>query len=260
MQHRRKAIIGGTGVGSLANLKGPFLVETTYGNVETYRFTLAEEEILFLPRHGKAHNTPPHAINYRAQMKALQQEGITHIYALLTSGSMDESIHEGSLVVIEDFLDFTTGRNKTFFDGNDNKVAHVDMSDPYCKNLRSLFTEAAEQANIPIHTEGVYVCTEGPRFEGKTEIAMFQKCGGTLVGMTGIPEMFLAKELGMCYAAIGLISNMACGLKGENLAHIDHGKRIAQAKESALQIISNIFTTKPLTKDHCDCSNAVLHL
>ncbi len=173
---------------------------------------------------------------------------------------MDESVQEGSVVIIEDFLDFTTGRIKTFFDGDDNEVAHVDMSDPYCKDLRSLFTQAAEEAGIPIHANGVYVCTEGPRFEGKTEIAMFQKCGGTLVGMTGLTEMFLAKELGMCYAAIGLISNMACGLRGENLAQIDHDQRIAQAKESVLQIISNIFTTKPLTQDHCDCSNTVLHL
>lgn len=223
-------------------------------------FSLAGEEILFLPRHGKEHTTPPHAINFRAQMKALQQEGVSHVFALLTSGSMDESVQEGSVVVIEDFLDFTTGRIKTFFDGGDNEVAHVDMSDPYCRNLRSLFIQAAEEAGIPIHTNGVYVCTEGPRFEGKSEIAMFQKCGGTLVGMTGLPEMFLAKELGMCYAAIGLISNMACGLRGENLAHIDHGKRIALAKESALEIISNIFQSEPLTQDHCGCAKAVLHI
>lgn len=260
MPHCRKAIIGGTGVGSLANLSGPFPVETIYGVVETYRFILSGEEILFLPRHGRAHTTPPHAINYRAQMKAIQQEGVSHIFALLTSGSMDEAVVEGSIVVIEDFLDFTSGRQKTFFDGKDNTVAHVDMHDPYCKNLRSLFIQTAQARDLPIHTKGVYVCTEGPRFEGKAEIAMFQKLGGTLVGMTGLPEMFLAKELGMCYAAIGLISNMACGIKDENLAQIDHGQRVAAAKDSVLQVINSIFTSQLLTKDSCNCSHAVLQI
>ncbi len=255
-----KAIIGGTGVGSLANLKGPFETETAYGTVQTYRFSLGEEEILFLPRHGSGHTTPPHAINYRAQMAALKQEGIRYVYALATSGSMDPSISEGSIVVIEDFLDFTTGRIKTFFDGSDHKVAHVDMSDPYCRNLKSLFVQHANRQGVDLYTGGVYVCTEGPRFEGKAEIAMMQKLGGTLVGMTGIPEVFLAKELGLCYAAIGMISNMACGIRNENLARIDHGQRISEAKEAVMKIVTHVFSTSVLDQDHCDCSNAVLYL
>ncbi|MEA5027301.1 MAG: S-methyl-5'-thioinosine phosphorylase [Sphaerochaeta associata] len=255
-----KAIIGGTGVGSLPNLQGPFQTETAFGVVQTYRFRIGEEEILFLPRHGSGHTTPPHAINYRAQMAALKQEGITYVYALATSGSMDPSISEGSIVVIEDFLDYTTSRIKTFFDGSNQKVAHTDMSDPYCKYLRTLFGEAAKQQGVPFYTGGVYVCTEGPRFEGRAEIAMLRKAGGTLVGMTGIPEVFLAKELGLCYCAIGLISNMACGIKNENLAHIDHGKRISEAKEAVMQVITNIFSTKTLDQDHCDCAKAVLYL
>ncbi len=255
-----KAIIGGTGVGSLPNLQGPFETETAYGTVQTYRFSLGDEEILFLPRHGSGHTTPPHAIKYRAQMAALKKEGVTHIYALATSGSMNPSISEGSIVVIEDFLDCTTSRIKTFFDGSDHKVAHVDMSDPYCSHLRSLFVQNARKLGVDIYTGGVYVCTEGPRFEGKAEIAMLQKLGGTLVGMTGIPEVFLAKELGLCYAAIGLISNMASGIRNENLAHIDHGRRISEAKEAVMKVITEVFSTSSLDQDHCDCSNAVLYL
>ncbi len=255
-----KAIIGGTGVGSLPNTSGPYMIKTTFGDVETYRSLVGSEEILFLPRHGRYHTTPPHAINYRAQMAALKQEGITYVYALATSGSMDSAIEEGSIVVIEDFLDCTTSRIKTFFDGSDQKVAHTDMSDPYCRNLRNLFVQTAKQQGVDIHTGGVYVCTEGPRFEGKAEIAMMQKMGGTLVGMTGIPEVFLAKELGICYSAIGLISNMACGIRGENLAQIDHGKRVVEAKEKAMQIIANIFISQELTQENCNCSKAVLYL
>lgn len=163
-------------------------------------------------------------------------------------------------MVIEDFLDFTTGRIKTFFDGSDHKVAHVDMSDPYCRNLKSLFVQHANRQGVDLYTGGVYVCTEGPRFEGKAEIAMMQKLGGTLVGMTGIPEVFLAKELGLCYAAIGMISNMACGIRNENLARIDHGQRISEAKEAVMKIITHVFSTSVLDQDHCDCSNAVLYL
>lgn len=260
MHQCTKAIIGGTGVEALPDLSGPFPVETPYGVVETYRFTSGGEEILFLPRHGQGHTVPPHAINYRAQMKALQQEGVSFIYALLTSGSMDPEVPEGSVVVIEDFLDFTSSRMKTFYDGSDNAVAHVDMSDPYCSNLRSLFIQTAQEHGLHIQEKGVYVCSEGPRFEGKAEIAMFQSLGGSLVGMTGLPEMFLAKELGICYSAIGLISNMACGLQDENLAQIDHGKRVAEAKNAVLQVITDVFASRPLTQNHCDCSQAVLHL
>lgn len=255
-----KAIIGGTGVGSLPHIKGPYTTATSYGEVQTYRFMLGNEEILFLPRHGQNHTTPPHAINYRAQMAALKKEGITYVYALATSGSMDSTISEGSIVVIEDFLDFTTTRIKTFYDGSDAKVAHTDMSDPYCKNLRSLFVQNAQALDIPIHTGSVYVCTEGPRFEGKAEIAMLQKMGGTLVGMTGIPEVFLAKELGLCYASIGLISNMACGITSENLAQIDHGGQVSKARDLAMQVIKQVFSSDGLTQEKCDCSKAVLYL
>ena len=260
MQQCTKAIIGGTGVESLPGLSGPYPVETPYGVVETYRFTSGGEEILFLPRHGRGHTVPPHAINYRAQMKALQQEGVSFIYALLTSGSMDPEVPEGSVVVIEDFLDFTSSRMNTFYDGSDHAVAHVDMSDPYCSNLRSLFIQTAQQTGLQIQEKGVYVCTEGPRFEGKAEIRMFRSLGGTLVGMTGLPEMYLAKELGMCYAAIGLISNMACGIQDENLAQIDHGKNVTEAKQAVLKVITDVFASGPLNQNTCDCSRAVLHL
>ena len=255
-----KAIIGGTGVNSLNTLSGPYLVKTPYGDVETFRFTLLDEEILFLPRHGSGHSTPPHLINYRANLFALKESGVSYIYALSTSGSMDESIPVGSIVVIDDFLDFTTNRIKTFFDGDNSIVAHTDMSDPYCSNLRKLFIETAQQKGIQIVSQGVYVCTEGPRFESKSEINMYKILNGTIVGMTGIPEVFLAKELGMCYASIGLISNMACGLKNENLATLDHRHAVSEAKDKAIDIISDLYKTRNLNQHSCMCNQAVLYL
>jgi 5'-methylthioadenosine phosphorylase len=255
-----KAIIGGTGASSLPNSKGPHCIDTPYGSVETYTLTIGEEEVLFLPRHGSGHTTPPHKINFRANVMALKQMGITHVYALATSGSMDEKVREGSIVIISDFLDFTTNRVNTFFDGTDNTVAHTDMSDPYCAQLRKLFKQKAAQKNIPVFDDGVYACANGPRFEGKAEIQMFKNNGGTLVGMTGIPEVFLMKEMNICYSAIGLISNMACGITRENLAGIDHKSVVAKATEDALSIICDIFKDNQLDQNHCSCTQAVLHL
>ena len=255
-----KAIIGGTGVSSLPHLEGPFTTHTPYGDVETFTFSVNEEKILFLPRHGRAHTTPPHMIPYRAHIFALKELGISYIYALATSGSIHPHIGVGSIVVIDDFLDFTHGRIKTYFDGRDSIVAHTDMSDPYCSNLRKLFIEKAYQKGINIVDHGVYVCTDGPRFESKSEINMYNILKGDIVGMTGIPEVFLAKELGMCYASIGLISNMACGVNDENLASIDHKSEIIQAKNDTIDIIVDIFSSSDINQKKCECTSSVLYL
>lgn len=255
-----KAIIGGTGVSSLPNLTGPFTTPTPYGEVETYRFNTGTEEILFLPRHGTNHTRPPHKIPFRANMYALKELGISYIYALATSGSIHHHIGVGSIVVIDNFIDFTTTRIKTYFDGNDAVVAHTDMSDPYCSNLRRLFIEKATQKEIDIVPKGVYVCTDGPRFESKSEIDMYRILKGDIVGMTGIPEVLLAKELGMCYASIGLISNMACGVHNENLATIDHKKEIVEAKNKTIAIITDIFNSEKIDQKKCECTSSVLYL
>jgi len=255
-----KAIIGGTGASSLPNISGMHVVDTEYGAVETYTLTLGNEEILFLPRHGSGHTTPPHAINYRANIMALKKMGITHVYALATSGSLDAQVPEGSIVIIEDFLDFTSNRIKTYFDGSNQVVAHTDMSDPYCMRLRKAFSDKAQALHIPVSDHGVYVCTDGPRFEGKSEIRMYQKLGATLVGMTGIPEVFLAKEMNLCYCAIGLISNMACGITNENLAKIDHKQAVSKATSDAVRIICEIFADEVLDQEHCSCTKSVLYL
>ena len=244
----------------MPNTSIPYTVATVYGEVEVYTLKIGDEEILFLPRHGSGHTTPPHAINYRANLQALKEMGITHIYALATSGSLDPQVAEGSIVIIEDFLDFTTNRVKTYFDGSDHIVAHTDMSDPYCVKLREAFTMKAKAMHVPVVDHGVYVCTDGPRFEGKSEIRMYQNLGGTLVGMTGIPEVFLAKELNMCYSAIGLISNMACGITKENLASIDHKSVVSKATDDAIRVICAIFTENELDQTHCACTKSVLYL
>ncbi len=252
-----KAIIGGTGVYNVYEVTAKKEIETPFGKATFDVLDVDGEEICFFSRHGSDHSVPPHKINYKANMWALKSIGITHIYGMVTVGSVDLNIKEGSIVVIDDFLDFTSGRDATFFNGDDGKVNHVDMTDPYCVNLRTEFIKKAEELDIEVVKQGVYISVNGPRFETKIEIKMYQILGGTVVGMTNVPEVVLAKELGMCYSAIGLVSNMACGLKDENLAQKDHKGEIAKAKIDVTNIILKVFKEE-LTQDKCDCLNAIM--
>lgn len=252
-----KAIIGGTGVYNVYEVTAKREVETPFGKAIFDVIDVDGEEICFFSRHGSAHSVPPHKINYKANMAALKAIGITHIYGMVTVGSINRDIKEGSIVVIDDFLDFTNGRDATFFNGDNGEVHHVDMTDPYCSNLRTKFISKAKELGIDIVKQGVYVSTNGPRFETRTEIKMYQILGGTVVGMTNVPEVVLAKELEMCYSAIGLVSNMGCGMTDENLAQKDHRGEISKAKADVTNIILKVFKEE-LTQDKCDCLNAIM--
>lgn len=254
-----KAIIGGTGVYSLASQLVHKTIQTDYGAVPLDIGTIGGEEIAFLPRHGKGHSTPPHLINYRANMQALKNLGVKHIYATATVGSCHNELNVGDIVVIDDFLDFTKSRICTFYGGKNQKVAHTDMSDPYCNNLRKLFINVAKEQNVSIKEKAVYLCTEGPRFETSSEIKFYQKIGADVIGMTSVPEVILAKELGMCYASIGMVSNMCTGIENKNLAEDDLSKAIGNAKSKVFNIFIDVFKEK-LNQDKCTCNKAVMYL
>ncbi len=254
-----KAIIGGTGVYNMAKDVTEKLVKTKYGDVTVDIAKINDEEIVFLQRHGKGHSTPPHLVNYRANIQALKDLGIEYVYATVTVGSCNKDIKVGDVVVVSDFIDYTKNRINTFYDGNENGVAHTDMSNPYCENLREKFIETAEKLHMKIRDKGVYVCTEGPRFETAKEIEIYSNQGGDLVGMTNVPEVVLAKELNLCYSAIGLVSNMCTGIESSNLAEDDISGNIKKAKENVIQIFLDVFKTN-LTKENCNCENAVLKL
>jgi 5'-methylthioadenosine phosphorylase len=200
------AIIGGTGVYDVASKIRVEQVTTPFGKVEVDIQNIQGKDIIFLARHGKRHNTPPHMINYRANLWALKELGVKFVYATAAVGSCNLNYKPGDIVVFNDFLDFTKLRPVTFYDGKEG-VIHASMADPYCQNLRKLFSTAAKEEGVKVAGEGVYVCTEGPRFETPAEIRMYQKIGGDVVGMTNVPEVVLAKELEMCYAAAGIITN-----------------------------------------------------
>ncbi len=212
------AIITGSGFYALDALADPATetVATPYGDaVVTSGSWNGHTPALFLPRHGTDHSIAPHLINYRANIWALKARGATKIVATAVSGAIDDAMSVGDFVVIDDFIDFTTGRTHTFFD-TPGELQHTEMGDPYDTTLRAVIAEAANTLSLPVHDGGIYCATNGPRFETTAEIAMMKAVGGSLVGMTGCPEVVLANEIGLPYAAIGVISNAAAGLGTED--------------------------------------------
>ena len=254
-----KAIIGGTGVYDVAGNSYSKTVSTKYGEVQVDVVEINGEEIDFLARHGKGHSVPPHLINYRANMQALHQLGVTYIYSTVAVGSCNDQYAPGDVVVINDFMDFTKVRPITFYEGNEEGVVHTDMSDPYCKNLRSLFYSVADNLEISIKGEGVYVCTEGPRFETASEIQFYKKIGGDVVGMTNVPEVVLAKELGMCYSAVGIVTNWCTGVTGGEIVLHDIQGAMNTNKEKITSAFVAILSSK-LNQENCKCNQSTMRL
>jgi 5'-methylthioadenosine phosphorylase len=210
-------IIGGTGLYDLGG--EPMTVETRYGEVRVNRSEMGGAKVAFVPRHGAGHGVPPHRVNYRGNIAALHSLGIRNVLATAAVGSMSEKLPPGSLALPTQFLDFTRGRPSTFFDGEDGEVMHVDMTDPYCPHLRGELERAADTLGHHLRPEAVYVCAEGPRFETTAEIRMFRRLGGDLVGMTSLPEVTLAREAGLCYATVAIVTNWAAGVSKDPIRH-----------------------------------------
>jgi len=211
----RVAIIGGTGFYAIDDRElEPQIVDTPFGQAQVYLGQGESEDLVFLTRHGPDHRIPPHRINYRANLKALGQLGVKRVLATFAVGSLQPAIPPRSLVALDQFIDFTQGREATFFDGGRSGLAHTEMTEPYCPGLRERVLALAAERGLEIRPKGTYVCFNGPRFETAAEIRMFAQLGGDVIGMTGVPEVSLARELGIHYAAVALSINWAAGLKG----------------------------------------------
>lgn len=217
----RIAIIGGTGVydpGILDDVRAE-TVETPYGNTSVMIGSYKGKKVAFMSRHGQGHTVPPHRVNYRANIAGLKKLGVRSILATAAVGSLNRAMKPGSFVFVDQFLDFTKNRPVTFFDGEDNGVIHCDFTEPYCPELREILIQAAWELRQRAATGGTYACTEGPRYETPAEINMIRQLGGDLVGMTGVPEVVLAREAEMCYATIAMVTNFAAGIAPNRLTH-----------------------------------------
>lgn len=244
-------IIGGSGVYEItqkADSCTKKLVHTDYGDVEVSMLEIFGKNVAFIPRHAAGHSIPPHKINFRANIDALKNVGVTKIIATNSVGSMNEEMPPGSFVIPDDFLDFSQDRVKTFYE---DKVVHIDVTEAYCPSLRDVLAQSGD-----VILGGTYVCTEGPRFETPAEIKMFKMLGGDLVGMTGVPEVTLAREREICYNSICIVSNYASGISPDELTIDEVFEMVAKKEAELLELIYNFIKNVDDDTD-CMCNHAL---
>jgi len=253
------AVIGGTGVthtNILTNIREETM-ETPYGQVPYMIGELDGREIAFIYRHGRNHTIPPHLINFRANIWALKRLGVQQIIASGAVGSLNLAMKPGDFVIIDQFIDFTKSRINTFFEGGDRGVVHVDVTNPYCGQIRNTIMAAAEQIGLAVHKVGTYVCTEGPRFETPAEIAMYAKLGADVVGMTNVPEVALAREAEMCYATVAIVTNYAAGISPQPLTHGEVLDIARRNKDNTKRLFKTALSLLDPEKD-CACRHALV--
>ena len=257
MQPQILGVIGGTGLYDMPGLRDveSVAVDTPYGppsdTLLRARLEGSEHGLLFLPRHGKGHRVPPHAINYRANVCALKLLGAMHLLSVSAVGSMREHIAPGDMVVVNQFVDFTKRRISTFFE--EGVVGHVSLADPICPIMAEAVHQAIERARgaareLPwgtLHRGGTYLCIEGPQFSTRAESRIYRSWGVDLIGMTNMPEAKLAREAELPYSTIALVTDYDCWHESEEAVDVDAvmrrlGGMVDQAKAVVRQLASHL--------------------
>ena len=241
------AVIGGTGVYKLADLQDVDTrqIDTAYGKPSgPVRIgTLLGQRVAFLARHGEGHSVPPHRVNYRANLAALKQIGAARVLALNTVGGIGDAFGPRVLACPDQLIDYTWGRDSTLWDGNDaeSEALHVDFGDPYTPLLRHKIIAAARVTGVSLVDHGCYGATQGPRLETKAEIARMRRDGCDLVGMTGMPEAALARELGLDYACLAIVANWAAGCgTGEEITMAEVLANVAAASNGLPELVAEL--------------------
>ncbi len=235
------AIIGGRGLTELANLNITHrqVMRTPFGEPSgAFLFgTLNAQEVIFLARHGYGYTIPPHLVNYRANLWALREQGVSDVVSVATVGGIRADLQPGTLVVPDQVIDYTRGRDDTFFSARNASYKNIDFTTPYAENLRRHILRSAEAAGQVCLNGGVYAATQGPRLDSIAEINRYERDGADMVGMTGMPETALARELGMNYASIAVVVNYAAG-RGDSQVNINIEGVNATAKKAMTQVLS----------------------
>jgi 5'-methylthioinosine phosphorylase len=210
------AIIGGSGFTRMQSLEivRREVVNTPYGEPSSPLIHGVYDgiEIIFLPRHGAGHTIPPHKINYRANIWAIKHIEVDYVIGMATVGGIRQDMQPGLIAIPDQIIDYTWGRGHTFFENDLSQVTHIDFTEPYCQRLREALIKAAGRAGVEIINNGTYGATQGPRLETAMEIRRMKTDGCDIVGMTGMPEAALARELGLCYAHCSVVANWAAGI------------------------------------------------
>ena len=240
-------IIGGSGLSRLKTLtvEKKELIDTPYGEPSApVQFGhLNGLEVAFLPRHGGNHQVPPHMVNYCANIWALREAGVERVIGMAAVGGISERMGPGVLCVPDQIIDYTYGRNHTFYEQDLSGVIHIDFTQPYCEDLRSALIASAERIGEPVVAEGTYGATQGPRLETSAEIRRMARDGCDIVGMTGMPEASLAKELDLCYANFSLVVNWAAGLgDGGPITMQEIERHLSKGMARAVRVVSAMET------------------
>lgn len=238
------AIIGGTGLTELKNLDITHkeMVNTPYGSPSgplTFG-KVAGNDVVFLARHGHRHTIPPHMVNYRANLWALKEVGVKRVIAVAAVGGITKPMWPERIVIPNQIIDYTWGRSQTFFEDDLSFVTHVDFTHPYNQELRQVLLGSASELQFNPHDGGVYAATQGPRLESIAEVNKLERDGCDIVGMTGMPEAALARELDLKYAACALVINWAAGKDGDNIISLQEMEKYL---ESGMAKIRSILET-----------------
>ena len=251
-------IFGGSGFYSFLDEVREEKVDTPYGEPSSPVSvgTIEGRTVAFLPRHGTSHQYPPQAINYRANVWALKELGVTRVIGPCAAGSLKKEVAPGEFVVCDQLVDRTSGRKDTFYDGP--VTTHVSFADPYCPELRRLAIDTGKSQGITIHEKGTVVTIQGPRFSTRAESKWFQDAGWEVINMTQYPEAYLARELELCYVNISLITDYDVGVGGDD-EPVSHEAVLRVFNENNDKLRQLLFSLVPAipTKRECICSTAL---
>ena len=252
-------IIGGTGIydPELFSAKREIKVHTPYGEASDL-VTIGEYsgvKAAFIPRHGLGHRIPPHRINSRANIWALQQLGVKRIIAPSAVGSLKEAFKPGDISIPDQFIDFTKNRHYTFYDGG--QVYHVSLADPFCPELRDIAIDKIKKLKYSLHSEGTYICSEGPRFSTRAESRFFRDVmKADIIGMTLVPEVNLAREAEICYLSIATITDYDVWAN-HPVTSAEIIEMLAKNVEKTKKLIAELVATIPAARNKCTCSKTL---
>lgn len=251
-------VFGGSGFYSLLENIEEIDMDTPYGKPSD-KISIGDFEgrkVAFLPRHGRNHQHPPHMVPYRANLYAMKQLGVKRLIGPTASGSLQPHIKPGDFVVTDQFVDRTSGRKDTFHDGPE--TIHTSVAYPYCPEMRKVAIDAGKELGITIHEKGTVVVIQGPRFSTVAESRWFSKMGWEVINMTQYPECYLARELGICYVNIALITDYDAGLEGqEDIEPVTHEavlKIFQENNDKVKNMIYGIIRKLNLQDFQCKCS------
>jgi 5'-methylthioadenosine phosphorylase len=251
-------VVGGSGLYEIPGLKITESVKMSspYGEPsDEYKVgTISGKEVAFLPRHGSLHNVQPHKINYRANIWGFRELGVKRLISIGASGGISSEMKPGAIVVLDQLLDMTSGRKSTFYEEDD--VVHIDLTEPFCHELKNYIVDAAEKAGVSVINGGTYLCTDGPRLETAAEIKAFALLGADLVGMTVMPEAVLAREIEICYAGVSVITNHAAGITVAKLTTTEVVEQMQKSTEKIKKVLKAFFALN-FGGSRCLCGQAL---